>query len=115
MAGPLARRLAAPVSMSGGEWRTADLRRREPAGADESVLSYYRSLGCSDTDARAYIDTRAAGTRNMTDLPDDHAAISEGEEIRLAGRQWQVMTGGGHSPEHEIGRASGRERVGHDV
>src|SRR3546814_7547392 len=43
-----------------------------------------------------------SGTRNMTDLPDDHAAISEGEEIRLAGRQWQVMTGGGHSPEHVV-------------
>src|SRR3546814_12277520 len=72
MAGPLARRLAAPVSMSGGEWRTADLRRREPGGPDDSLISYHRSLGRHPTHAPAYITTTAAGTPPPPPPPTTH-------------------------------------------
>lgn len=102
LAGPIARRLGVAVWTSGGEWQAALRRRQEATAGYDGVIAYYRSLGCTEADAHGYIETRATGTRNMTDLPEDCILLGEGEEIRLAGRSWRVMTGGGHSPEHVV-------------
>lgn len=44
---------------------------------------------------------RGNGFRKVVSrLPEDVEFLVAGKKVRIGGHNWQVMTGGGHSPEH---------------
>ncbi|HYE01076.1 MAG TPA: MBL fold metallo-hydrolase [Alphaproteobacteria bacterium] len=38
--------------------------------------------------------------RSVSPIPQRFTAIADGDVLRIGGREWRVMTGGGHAPEH---------------
>jgi glyoxylase-like metal-dependent hydrolase (beta-lactamase superfamily II) len=74
----------------------ADTGREAP----EDGLEFYRAAGW-DQDALENYATRFGGFgKALHTLPDSFRRIVEGETLVIGGRDWRVVTGSGHSPEH---------------
>ena len=102
LAGWLCRHHAAPLLMTRAEWLmvrmlTADRRDETPP----EMIAFWRAAGWDD----AQVDlARAHGwgmfARIVARLPLGYQRLRDGETLRLGGRDWQVVVGSGHSPEH---------------
>ena len=68
---------------------------------DERTLLFWRRAGM---DAATYAARAGARPFNFADcvhsIPLGFRRLSEGERVRLAGRDWTVRLGGGHAPDH---------------
>jgi len=74
----------------------ADTGREAP----EDGLEFYRAAGWNQ-DALENYATRFGGFgKALHTLPDSYRRIVDGETLRIGGRDWRVVTGSGHSPEH---------------
>ena len=102
LAGWLARRFGVRLWMTRGEWLfarmlTADIRDAPPAEA----FAYWRAAGWDE----ARIEAEAAKgwgrfASVVSPVPVSFVRIQEGDVIRTGGREWRVVVGSGHSPEH---------------
>jgi glyoxylase-like metal-dependent hydrolase (beta-lactamase superfamily II) len=102
LAGWLAERSDAPVLMARAEYfmarlLCADVRDTPPADA----LKFFRQAGWK----ASWVDALyKAGWGNFAkvvwDLPIGYQRISDGDELRIGGRTWRIVTGTGHAPEH---------------
>ncbi|MGF1549430.1 MAG: MBL fold metallo-hydrolase [Sphingomonadaceae bacterium] len=102
LAGWLARRFAAPLFMTRGEWLfarmlTADIRDEPPVEA----IAYWRGAGWEEKRIAAET-TRGWGrfASVVSPVPVSYARLRDGDVLRLGARDWRVVTGSGHSPEH---------------
>jgi glyoxylase-like metal-dependent hydrolase (beta-lactamase superfamily II) len=101
-AGWLANRCKAPVWMNRTEWLMARMliadQRDEPP---KDVLARRKFYGYSEAQIE---DMRQRGfgsfAKAVSQLPTGHRRLDEGQHVRIGGRVWEVMTGGGHTPEH---------------
>ena len=102
LAGWLAGRFRAPLWMTRGEWLfarmlTADVRDAPPAQAFE----HWRAAGWSDhrIDAEAQKGWgRFASV--VSPVPVSFIRLQDGQVLRIGSREWRVVIGSGHSPEH---------------
>lgn len=101
-AGWLANRGKVQVWMNRTEWLmarmlVADQRDQPP----KDVLERRRFQGYNDDQIEGM---RAKGfghfARAVSQLPTGHRRLDDGSHIRIGGRVWQIVTGGGHTPEH---------------
>lgn len=102
MAGALQYRLGAPLLMTRGEhtavMRTvAHARRQSPNAAH---VAFLKRAGWSDHAivAPSFLDEGFA--RHVSPLPRRFVRLQDGDRITAASTTWEVVTGGGHSPEH---------------
>lgn len=101
-AGWLANRYKAPIWMNRTEWLIARLLTSEKLDAPpQEVLDRRKFYGYDD----ARIDKmRSSGWGNfakaVSRLPTNHVRMDDGDVIRVGKRDWTVITGGGHTPEH---------------
>ena len=102
LAGWLAERFAAPLWMTREEWLfarmlTADVRDTPPR---EAVASW-RAVGWSEE--RIAAETAKGWGRfsaMVSPVPVSFVRMRDGDSIRIGARDWRVVTGNGHSPEH---------------
>ena len=101
-AGWLANRNKVSVWMNRTEWLMARLlvadQRSEPPA---EILERRRFQGYNE----AQIDTmrqRGFGSfaKAVSELPTSHHRLDDGQHVRIGQRVWQIITGGGHTPEH---------------
>jgi glyoxylase-like metal-dependent hydrolase (beta-lactamase superfamily II) len=102
LAGWLCYKHGAPLWMTRGEWLTirmlaADARDAVP----DEMKAFWRGAGWED----AQIDTASEGgwgriAQIIAPLPLGYRRIQGGETIRIGTRDWRVVVGSGHSPEH---------------
>ena len=102
LAGWLAGRFGAPLWMTREEWLfarmlTADVRAEPPAEA----FRYWRAAGWDE----ARITEEAAKgwgrfSKMVSPVPVSFIRMREGDRIRIGERDWRVVTGNGHSPDH---------------
>ena len=101
MAGWLTRRFDCQLWMPRLEYLTcrvlvADTGREAPADA----IRVYQAAGW-DADAIEHYKARFGGFGKMVyTLPDSYRRLMDGEQLLIGGRQWRVVVGRGHSPEH---------------
>lgn len=102
MAGWLHEATGAPLLMTRTEYLTASVLSRE--GGDsvpEDTIAFYRAAGFNEAQLEA---RRKSGygnfARAVTPLPAAFQRIQGGQTLRIGGRDWQVVVGEGHSPEH---------------
>ncbi len=101
-AGWLANKFKVPIWMNRTEWLMARMLIAEQLEhPPEDVISNRRFAGYDEQ----RIDTmRQAGwggfARAVSRLPTGHVRMADGQVIRVGQRDWMVMTGGGHTPEH---------------
>ena len=102
LAGWLTDRFAVPLWMTREEWLfarmlTADVRDTPPREA----FAYWRAAGWSEERIAA---EAAKGwgrfSAMVSPVPVSFIRLSDGDPLRIGTRNWRVVTGNGHSPEH---------------
>jgi glyoxylase-like metal-dependent hydrolase (beta-lactamase superfamily II) len=93
---------AAPLVMTRSEWLTA---RMLAADARDSVphemLAFWQGAGWDDAQIAHATAKGWAGFRKIiTPLPLSYTRIEDGDTLTIGTRDWRVVTGSGHSPEH---------------
>jgi glyoxylase-like metal-dependent hydrolase (beta-lactamase superfamily II) len=101
LAGWITRKFDAELWMSRLEYITgrmlvADTGREAP----EEGVKFYRAAGW-DEDALDSYKVRFGGFgKAVSRMPDAYHRVCDGDVIEIGGRDWRVITGNGHSPEH---------------
>jgi glyoxylase-like metal-dependent hydrolase (beta-lactamase superfamily II) len=102
LAGWLAERFGIALWMTRGEWLfarmlTADIRDTPPREA----LAYWRAAGWSEEKIAENAKKgwgRFASV--VSPVPASYVRIQDGDTVRIGARDWRVVVGNGHSPEH---------------
>ena len=102
LAGWLAVRFGIRLWMTRGEWLfarmlTSDVRDAPP----HEALDYWRRAGWSEE--RIAAETEKGWGRFaavVSPVPVSFVRMQDGERLRIGGREWRVVIGSGHSPEH---------------
>ena len=74
----------------------ADTGREAP----EEGVEFYRAAGWTQDSLDLYATRFGGFGRALHALPDAIRRIVDGEVLTIGGREWRVVTGAGHSPEH---------------
>ncbi|KQS50776.1 MULTISPECIES: MBL fold metallo-hydrolase [unclassified Sphingomonas] len=93
---------AAPLIMTRAEWLTA---RMLAADARDSIphemLAFWQGAGWGSEQIDYATAKGWAGFRKIiTPLPLSYTRIEDGDTLTIGTRDWRVVTGSGHSPEH---------------
>jgi glyoxylase-like metal-dependent hydrolase (beta-lactamase superfamily II) len=101
MAGWIAERFKAPLLMSRLEYLTcrlmaADTGRSAPADG----IAFYRAAGWDDEAIERYKARFGSFGEMIYPLPASYHRLADRDTLRLGGRDWMVVVGSGHSPEH---------------
>ncbi|PTW90026.1 Zn-dependent hydrolase [Achromobacter mucicolens] len=78
--------------------------RRTDAGAGpggQSAVEHFARHGLTDPDSQEQIRQRASYYPNLVPaVPSRYTRIMDGDQVRIGGRDWRVIVGYGHAPEH---------------
>jgi glyoxylase-like metal-dependent hydrolase (beta-lactamase superfamily II) len=100
-AGWLSERFRAPVMMTRKEWHLAsDLFGLSDEEASRASRKLVLAHGLDQGRAGEMTARGNAFRKVVSTLPADVEFLAEGQTVTVNGRDWQVLTGGGHSPEH---------------
>lgn len=101
MAGWLTRRFDCPLWMTREEYLTGRLMAADTGReAPPDGLRFYRRAGWDEAGLDLYRARFGSFGRNLYPMPDSYRRIVDGEVIRIGDRDWTVVVGRGHSPEH---------------
>ena len=101
-AGWLANRHKAPVWMNRTEWLmarmlTADVRDHPP----KEALAIRKLMGYPEERLEKFAEQGWGNfAKAVSRLPISHTRMDDGDVIAVGSREWKVITGGGHTPEH---------------
>lgn len=101
-AGWLTARFDAPLWMTLGEYAMGRVLQASLPGTDgPSTVAHFRSHGLTDPGHIERLSQRTSYfPRLVPEIPLAYRRIRDGEHVRIGSRDWQVITGFGHSPEH---------------
>jgi glyoxylase-like metal-dependent hydrolase (beta-lactamase superfamily II) len=100
LAGWLCERFDLPLAMSQTEYLMALNIRLDPSALkSEPYRSFYRSHGLSQESAEILLGNGLEYLRMVSSPPRTFQRIVPGDRIRIGGRSFVAMAGGGHSPE----------------
>ena len=100
MAGWLSERLGATLLMSQTEYLTALTIQLAPDGLNaEPYRSFYRDHGLDAATTEQMLTMGHRYLRMITGLPRTFRRVIAGEVLEIGGRRFDVLSGGGHSPE----------------
>ncbi|NVK55623.1 MAG: MBL fold metallo-hydrolase [Alteromonadaceae bacterium] len=101
LAGWLCSEYNVPLWMSALEYYAASTTFAPTTGADTSVeMNYFIQAGLTADHAQQYVNDRTSYTQAVAPLPLAYRRLVKGNVLSIGGRDWQVLTFGGHSPEH---------------
>ncbi len=97
----LAERTGAQVSMSLGEFLAGHAVWNALPGYNETdMVAQFRRNGLDETRCQAFVSRGNAYRRGVPSLPASYRRLYGGDKLVIGGREWEVITGYGHSPEH---------------
>lgn len=100
LAGWLLERCGVDLAMSRTEHATSRYMRTDPdAVGSPRHRAFYRRNGLDPAATEAVMSRGHAYLRMTTDLPERFQVLEAGQTLRIGGRDFQVLTGGGHAPE----------------
>jgi glyoxylase-like metal-dependent hydrolase (beta-lactamase superfamily II) len=101
MAGWIVERFKARLWMSRLEYLTCRLMAADTGrNAPEDGIEFYRAAGWDDSAIGRYKAKFGSFGEMIYPLPASYRRISDGDTLRLGAREWVVVVGNGHSPEH---------------
>ena len=68
--------------------------------APQEGIRFYKNAGFSDEQMQAYQTAFGMFGKFVKPLPEAYKRLSDGDELNIGGHTWQIVMGGGHSPEH---------------
>jgi len=100
-AGWLTQRWNAPLWMTQAEWLYGRHQRAEDDGSREAVArAFYTRAGVSEEQMPALLERVGRYRKGVEPIPAAYWRIFGGETIRIGNRDWQIIIGEGHCPEH---------------
>ena len=97
----LAERTGAQVSMSLGEFLAGHAVWNALPGYNETdMVVQFRRNGLDEARCQAFVSRGNAYRRGVPSLPASYRRLYGGDKLVIGGREWEVITGYGHSPEH---------------
>ena len=97
----LCQRFGVTLWMSQSEYLTAHAIRENVAGyTPENLLAMYRRNGLSGDDLNKMSLRGNRYRLAVPGFPQNYRRIMDGDEVRIGGRDWRVIMGYGHAPEH---------------
>jgi glyoxylase-like metal-dependent hydrolase (beta-lactamase superfamily II) len=98
--GWLAKRVNAPVFMSETEFLTSLVIRLDPGALDaEPYRSFYLNHGLDEVTTASLLSNGNRYLKMVTGFPRTFRRMIAGEALQIGRRRFEVLTGGGHSPE----------------
>ena len=99
-AGWLLKRFDVPLYMSATEYLLSLNMHLDPGALEaEHYRNFYRSHGLDEATTQNVVTKGHEYLRIVSGLPKTYRRLIAGDVLRLGGRQFEVLTGGGHSPE----------------
>jgi glyoxylase-like metal-dependent hydrolase (beta-lactamase superfamily II) len=101
LAGWLTEHWQAPLWTTEKEWLHAQMMSRD--GGESSARlrhAFAHRAGLNDDDATVFSERQGNYRRGVPFVPPAYHRIGEGTSIRVGGREWRVIIGEGHAPEH---------------
>lgn len=68
--------------------------------APESGATFYRAAGWDEAQIEGYRSGYGQFGRAVAAMPSSYARMRDGDRLSIGGRDWRVVVGEGHSPEH---------------
>jgi glyoxylase-like metal-dependent hydrolase (beta-lactamase superfamily II) len=100
-AGWLCSKWRAPLYMSLGEYLAGRVFGSAPNTESEwSTAQYYQRSGVAETALQELLEKFRGFGDIVEPLPRSYRRLRDGQVLRIGERDWQVMIGSGHSPEH---------------
>jgi glyoxylase-like metal-dependent hydrolase (beta-lactamase superfamily II) len=97
----LCARTGAELWMTRGEYLTVHAARHGAAGySPEAQQGLFRANGLDEARTNALLARGGLYKKLVPDFPFSHRRLFEGERIVIGGREWRVIVGYGHAPEH---------------
>ncbi len=91
----------APLSMSLGDYQFARLVHAElPGYAVADMVAFFRRHGLAETMLSALERRGNAYRRGVPEIPAAFHRLRDGDRLDIGGRDWLVIAGYGHAPEH---------------
>jgi len=100
LAGWLTRRFECELSMSRSEFVLCNALINNSEEAREIASKFYQAAGYSSEQLATYQNYFGNFSKMVSPLPESYCRLQEGESLTINGRNWQIVTGSGHSPEH---------------
>lgn len=100
LAGWLCARFDAPLLMTRLEYVTARMLLADTGPAPASGEAFYRAAGWEAAQIEGYRARYGQFGRGVAPLPPTYQRLTEGDVLSIDGRDWRIVVGDGHSPEH---------------
>ena len=71
-----------------------------PRDVPEDAIRFYRRAGFSEEKLDGYRAMFGKFGSNISTLPQGYRRVSDGDYVDIGGREWRIVIGRGHSPEH---------------
>ncbi len=97
----LCERFGVELWMSQGEYLTAHAVRLGAAGyTSDAVLEVFRRNGLDQARLGAMVTRRNRYAALVPEFPESYRRLIDGDRVKIGGRDWRVIVGYGHAPEH---------------
>ncbi len=101
LAGWLTRRFDVPLVMTRTEYIMCRMLVHDTGrDAPPDGVRFYKAAGFTDEQIAAYKKRFGGFGKGVDQMPDSYHRLQNGDTLTIGGRDWHVVTGGGHSPEH---------------
>jgi len=101
LAGWLCRKFGAPLLMTRGEYFLCRLMAADTGKvAPREGINFYRKAGFTPSQIELYKLRFGGFGKAISELPHSYDRLVDGELGMIGGREWRVIIGNGHSPEH---------------
>ncbi len=101
LAGWMCRKFKAPLLMTMGEYFLCRLMAADTGNpAPEEGILFYKRAGLTGEQIELYKSNFGRFGKAISPLPNGYQRIRDADKIEIGRRQWRVIIGSGHSPEH---------------
>ena len=101
LAGWLAERCGSELIATQAEWMAARMLWLDDTdGLKDAYGRFYRQTGLDEPMVEELKRRRGAYRHMVSPIPAVFRPIRDGDTLRIGGRDWRVLTGQGHSPDH---------------
>jgi len=101
LAGWICRRFDAPLLMTRAEYFLCRLMAADTGTpAPQAGIEFYKRAGLDAEQIELYKSRFGGFGKAISPMPHGYERLQDGETLILNGRQWEIIVGSGHSPEH---------------
>lgn len=101
LAGWISRKFGAPLLMTRGEYFLCRLMAADTGKvAPQEGIHFYQKAGYNDEQIELYKARFGGFGKAIAPMPNSYDRIQDGEKLIINGKEWFVVVGSGHSPEH---------------